>query len=92
MTDLRVVSWNVNGLRAAARKGFLDWLDSESASVVGLQETRVELEQLTDAVRAPDGWHFELCSAAKTGYSGVGLYSRVAPATVDSTPGHDDRD
>lgn len=87
MKDLRIISWNVNGLRSAVKKGFLGWLHEESADIVGLQETRVELDQLTDDSRSPEGWHFHLSSAEKKGYSGVGLYSRQPANSVETTLG-----
>jgi exodeoxyribonuclease-3 len=74
-----ILSWNVNGLRAAAGKGFVDWLAGCGADIVGIQEVRAELGQLDEAVRAPAGWQFALSSAAKKGYSGVGIYSRARP-------------
>ena len=55
--SLRVMSWNVNGLRAAAGKGFLDWLAGCDAQIVGLQEVRALPDQLPDAVRTPPGFH-----------------------------------
>ena len=54
---MRVVSWNVNGLRAAVKKGFLDWLAADGADIVGLQEVRALPEQLPADVREPEGLH-----------------------------------
>jgi exodeoxyribonuclease-3 len=87
MGEFRAVSWNVNGIRAVAKKGFLDWLAAENADVVGLQETRAELAQLDPALSAPNGWHFAIAPAEKKGYSGVGLYSRRAPDQLESSLG-----
>jgi exodeoxyribonuclease-3 len=81
---LRVVSWNVNGLRACASKGFVSWLSSSRAHFVGLQEVRAEAEQLPAEVRAPSRWHTHFVAAERRGYSGVGLYSRWAPDAVES--------
>ncbi len=79
MTDsLNIYSWNVNGLRACHRKGFLDWLHGSNADIVGLQEVRAEEDQLPKKVRDPQGWHSHIFPAqSKKGYSGVGLYSQV---------------
>ena len=74
---MKIVSWNVNGLRAAVRKGFLEWLQEQDGEIVGLQETRVLREQLSKKAREPEGWNTHFCSAEKKGYSGVGLYSKV---------------
>jgi exodeoxyribonuclease III len=76
-----ILSWNVNGIRAVAKKGFTPWLESCGADIVGVQEVRAERHQIDDAV-VPPGWHFSLVSAAKKGYSGVGLFSRRAPDHV----------
>ncbi|MBB4931967.1 exodeoxyribonuclease-3 [Lipingzhangella halophila] len=73
---------NVNGLRAAARKGFLEWLGATDADVVCLQETRAERSQLAAEVIAPPGWHVVLAPAATKGRAGVAVYSRVEPAAV----------
>ena len=85
---MRIISWNVNGLRAAHKKGFLDWLAAEKADVVGVQEVRAREEQLPEEVRSPEGWratHF--ISAVRPGYSGVGLFARKAPDAVETVLG-----
>lgn len=84
---MRIVSWNVNGLRAAARKGFLDWLESCGAEIVGLQEVRARREQLPAEVASPEGWHVDVVAAERKGYSGVALYSRQAPDAIQSELG-----
>lgn len=84
---VRVVSWNVNGLRACARKGFVEFLESSRADVVGLQEVRAFPDQLDPAVRAPDGWHAYFAPAQRAGYSGVALYARQPPDSVDASLG-----
>ena len=80
---MKIVSWNVNGLRACARKGFVRWLDGCGAEIVGIQEVRARTEDLPDAVRAPRGWHAAFVAAERKGYSGVGIYSRRAPDAVE---------
>jgi exodeoxyribonuclease-3 len=81
------VSWNVNGLRACVKKGFLDFLDSSAADVVALQEVRAFEHQLDAATRTPPGWHSVFVPAERAGYSGVGLYSRVAPDRIETSLG-----
>jgi exodeoxyribonuclease III len=76
---LTVTSVNVNGLRAAAKKGFVEWLAATSADVVCLQEVRAEPHQLPDAVRAPEGWHVLYAPATAKGRAGVALFSRREP-------------
>ena len=85
--SLRVISWNVNGLRAAAGKGFLSWLRGSRAQIVGLQEVRALPEQLPPDVRAPRGWHAAFSAAERKGYSGVGLYSRMPADAIESALG-----
>jgi exodeoxyribonuclease-3 len=84
---MRIVSWNVNGLRSCAGKGFLDWLGTSGAHVVGLQEVRASVEQIPAAVRSPDGWHTHFFPAARAGYSGVGLYARTPADEVQTSLG-----
>ena len=85
--NLRLVSWNVNGLRACARKGFLQWLENSGAHVVGLQEVRALTEDLDPDLRRPDGWYTEFAPAVRKGYSGVGIYSRGAAASMRTSIG-----
>lgn len=75
-------SWNVNGIRAAARKGFLDWLNQAQPDILGLQETRCHPDQLDDALRRPSGYHTYWAWAEKKGYSGVALYTKTEPLSV----------
>jgi exodeoxyribonuclease-3 len=82
---LRVISWNVNGLRACTRKGFLRWLRRAEADIVGLQEVRALPEDLAPRVRSPRGWKTSFCAAERRGYSGVALFSRLAPDCVRTT-------
>jgi exodeoxyribonuclease-3 len=79
---MKIVSWNVNGIRAAERKGFLDWLHANQPDIVGLQEVKASPEQLSDALRAPEGYHSVWAPAERKGYSGVALLSRQAPRSV----------
>lgn len=80
----KIASWNVNGIRSAAGKGFFEWLASESADVVCLQETKADPSQLgkeffeaTDAEGRPFSAYWS--SAKRRGYSGVAIYTREAP-------------
>ncbi len=72
----RVYSWNVNGIRAASKKGYLEWLKNCRGSVVCLQETRAREDQLENRVRTPGRWHTHYVSAERGGYSGVAMLSR----------------
>ncbi|MGH3623970.1 MAG: exodeoxyribonuclease III, partial [Sciscionella sp.] len=77
-----VTTVNVNGLRAAARKGFMEWLAGTEADVVCLQETRARPEQLPAGVGAPDGWHAVHAPGEVAGRCGVAVYSRAEPESV----------
>jgi exodeoxyribonuclease-3 len=79
---LTVSSINVNGLRAAAKKGYVEWLAATTADVVCLQEVRAEPEQLPAEVRAPEGWHVAHAQSALKGRCGVMLLSRQEPEAV----------
>jgi exodeoxyribonuclease-3 len=84
---LRVVSWNVNGLRACGAKGFRRWLEKSGADVVGVQEVRARTEDLPRRLCAPRGWHAHFSPALRAGYSGVGLFARAAPDAVETSLG-----
>lgn len=84
---LRVLSWNVNGLRACARKGFGDWLRRARADVVGLQEVRALPEELPGPLRAPRRYRATWVPAERRGYSGVALYSRCEPDHIETRLG-----
>lgn len=74
---MRIVSWNVNGLRACERKGFWDYFEADAPDVLCLQEVRADLDQLSDRCRAPEGYMVQFNPAtSKKGYSGVATWSR----------------
>jgi exodeoxyribonuclease-3 len=81
-----VVSWNVNGIRAVEKKGFLDWLKAESPDILCLQETKAHQGQLNPELVQPvlDGitWKSWWSSAKKAGYSGTAIYSKTEPLNV----------
>ena len=79
---MRIVSWNINGIRACAGKGFGAWLDGCGAEIVAVQEIRAKLEQVPEDLRERAGWHLDLVSARRPGYSGVALFARRAPDSV----------
>jgi exodeoxyribonuclease III len=79
----QLVSWNVNGLRAAMRKGFLEWFENAQPDVLCLQETKIQAHQLTeDMLHPPGGYHTYYSHALRPGYSGVALWSRTEPLNV----------
>jgi len=80
---MRITTWNVNGLRAALRKGFVKHLDAIAPDVLLLQEVRALPDQLPEDWREPDGWHVIWNPAQKLGYSGTAVWSRH-PITAHS--------
>ena len=79
---MRIISLNTNGIRAAARKGFFDWLKKQKADVVCIQETKAQIHNLTAPEFFPDGYHCYYHDAERPGYSGTAVYARVEPRTV----------
>ena len=89
---MRVITANVNGIRAAERKGFFDWLAAQDADVVCIQETKAQEFQLEADAFRPDGYHCYYLDAEKKGYSGVAIFSRVKPGKVLRGLGWDEFD
>jgi len=80
---VNVISFNANGIRSAARKGFYDWLLAQEADFVCVQETRAQFEQLTvDELYFPKDFYCDYYCAVKKGYSGVAIYARKPPQHV----------
>ena len=73
---------NCNGIRAAARKGFFDWLQTQDFDVVCLQETRAQEHQLTDPVFHPEMYHCHYFDAVKKGYAGTAVYCKQEPKRI----------
>ena len=88
----KIITCNTNGIRAAARKGFFQWLEAEQADVVCIQETKAQVHQLEDPVFTPEGYHCYYNDAVKKGYSGTAIYSRVEPTRVITSLGWDPAD
>jgi exodeoxyribonuclease III len=75
--SVKIFSWNLNGIRAAARNGFFHWLETQSPDVLLLQEVRCANADLNPDWLAPFGYRSLWCPAEKKGYSGVGIYTRL---------------
>jgi len=89
---MKLFSWNVNGVRAIEKKGFLDWLSSASPDVLCIQETKAKFEQLPDTLQNIDGYFSYWHSAEKLGYSGVATFSKKEPLHVQYGLGIDKYD
>ena len=79
---MRIITLNCNGIRAAARKGFFNWLATVNADIVCLQETKAQIDQLTDPIFHPDNFHSYYFDADKKGYAGTALYCRAKPLKI----------
>lgn len=84
-----VYSWNVNGLRAAHKKGFLEWMKAAKPDILCLQETKAHFEQLPGELKEIKGYTSFFHSAKKKGYSGVAVYTRMEPINVSIGIGND---
>ena len=82
MGGLRLLSWNVNGIRAVYKKNFLDWLSKDQPDILCIQETKAQDEQIPPDIKNFDNYHFYHSAAEKKGYSGVALLSKIEPVSV----------
>jgi exodeoxyribonuclease-3 len=82
---MRIVSWNVNGIRAAVRNNFLDWFKSDAADIVCLQEVKAYESQVSDSLNSISGYKIDWNAADRAGYSGTAVFSRIP--CIQSTKG-----
>jgi len=80
---MRIITINVNGIRSAQRKGFFTWLEAQDADVICVQETKAQVDQLSDPVFHPAGYHCFYYDAEKKGYSGTAIYARQKPDKIN---------
>ncbi|MEK6794123.1 MAG: exodeoxyribonuclease III [Spirochaetota bacterium] len=80
---MKIISWNVNGIRAAQKKGIIPWIAKVSPDILCLQETKAHPDQLTQDLKEIDGYTSYFSSAEKKGYSGVAVYTKKNPDSVD---------
>lgn len=79
---MRVYSWNVNGLRAVLKKGFLEWINEEQPDILCIQETKLQENQLEDSFKNVEGYYSYFSFAEKKGYSGTATYTKEKPISV----------
>ena len=79
---MRIISYNVNGVRAAIRKGFIDWLKTDPADIICLQEVKAHRGDINVAAFEALGFHTHWFCAQKKGYSGVGILSKIKPDNI----------
>jgi len=85
---MRIISYNVNGIRAAIKKGFLDWLKTNPADVICIQETKALKENVDHMLFNDLGYHDYWFSAQKKGYSGVAVFTKIMPDKIEFGNGH----
>ena len=79
---MRIFSWNVNGVRAIEKKGFLQWIEEEDPDILCIQETKAKIDQLGSSLTNDHGYHTYWHSAERPGYSGVATFSKKEPFFV----------
>ncbi len=79
---MNIYSWNVNGIRAIQKKGFVDWILIEEPDILCIQETKAQEDQLDEKLKEVEGYNSYFFSAEKKGYSGVAVYTKVEPISV----------
>lgn len=84
MRKIRILSWNVNGIRAVHRKGFREWLMEDEPDILCIQETKAVRKQFPADIRGIDGYNLYLSEAERKGYSGVATYTRMKPEKVQN--------
>jgi exodeoxyribonuclease-3 len=88
MSSLRIASYNVNGIRAAMKKGLIDWLKTDPADIVCIQETKAHKDNVDHKQFTDLGYHDYWYSAQKKGYSGVAVFTKIKPDKVHFGTGH----
>ncbi|MBI5681280.1 MAG: exodeoxyribonuclease III [Methanobacterium sp.] len=83
MQDIKIISWNVNGIRAIHKKGFVKWLLDENPDILCIQETKASQDQLPRALKHVDGYHSYFLAAERKGYSGVAIYTKIKPEKIE---------
>lgn len=81
---MRIISWNVNGVRAAQKKGLMDYVSESDADIFCIQETKAQRDQLTREVYAPVGYESFWHSAKRKGYSGTAVWAKKSPDSVET--------
>ena len=89
---MKIISWNVNGIRAVERKNALDWFKEQQPDILCIQETKAMKEQLSKNLTEPQGYHAFFHSAEKKGYSGTAIYTREKPVSISTSVGVDEFD
>ncbi len=89
---MKIYSWNVNGLRAVLKKNFLEFIDAEKPDILCIQETKLQEEQIPKEIHELSEYHKYWNFADKKGYSGVGIFTKEKPISIEYSIGNEDYD
>ncbi len=90
---MKIITYNVNGIRAALKKGWLDWFKAESPDVICIQEIKASPDQVPELVLLEEmGYEHYWYPAQKKGYSGTAIFTRITPNHIEYGCGHEDYD
>jgi len=87
VAEIKIISYNVNGIRSAITKGFVDWLKTANPDVICLQEMKVHKDDFDPKPFEALGYHCYMFDAAKKGYSGVGIFTKIKPDHIETGMG-----
>ena len=80
---MKILTYNVNGIRSAISKGFVDWLKATNADMICLQEVKAEIDQIDRTIFEDLGYYLYWFSAQKKGYSGVAIFTKILPKHIE---------
>ena len=83
MRKTRIISWNVNGLRSVAKKGFFEFISDDSPDILCIQETKAREEDIPTELKTIPDYHSYFSSPERKGYSGVGVYTKEKPLSIN---------
>jgi len=89
---MKIVAWNINGVRAAVKKNFIAEVEESNADIFCIQETKAQDDQVLEALKDLKGYTINVTSAEKKGYSGVSIFSKVEPMSVTAGIGIEEHD
>ncbi|MBW6442104.1 exodeoxyribonuclease III [Patescibacteria group bacterium] len=88
---MKIVSWNVNGIRSVSQKGFFEWLNEFEPDILGIQEIKAQKDQIPNSLLA-SSYHLYSNPAQRKGYSGVAVYSKIKPKNIETKIGYEQFD
>jgi len=92
MKNFRILSWNVNGIRAIAKKGFLEFIEKDNPDILCIQETKAREEDIPKELKEIPGYYSYFSSPERKGYSGVCIYTKEKPLSVERNFRHEEFD